>query len=138
MTALRLAGVMAGRIRPLMSRLPQHPPALALAVALNRLLLRRLPNDARLALSNRAVLVEATDVGLHLRLQLGPNGFEVAPRSAPVALRVAAEAGTYWRLLSGMDDADRLFFERLLVMEGDTELGLILKNTLDAVGPLWR
>jgi O2-independent ubiquinone biosynthesis accessory factor UbiT len=23
------------------------------------------------------------------------------------------------------------------VMEGDTEYGLILKNTLDAIGPLW-
>ena len=22
-------------------------------------------------------------------------------------------------------------------MEGDTELGLVLKNTLDAIGPLW-
>jgi predicted lipid carrier protein YhbT len=30
-----------------------------------------------------------------------------------------------------------MFFERVLVMEGDTELGLVLKNTLDAIGPLW-
>ena len=43
-----------------------------------------------------------------------------------------------WRLLRGEDDADRLFFERALVMEGDTEFGLVLKNTLDAIGPLWR
>jgi len=28
-----------------------------------------------------------------------------------------------------------LFFDRLMVMEGDTEFGLLLKNTLDAVGP---
>ena len=34
--------------------------------------------------------------------------------------------------------ADRLFFERALVMEGDTEMGLVLKNTLDAMGPLFR
>jgi hypothetical protein len=31
----------------------------------------------------------------------------------------------------------RLFFERALVMEGDTEFGLMIKNTLDAIGPLW-
>ena len=37
----------------------------------------------------------------------------------------------------GQDDADRLFFERALVMEGDTEFGLMIKNTLDAIGPLW-
>jgi hypothetical protein len=39
-----------------------------------------------------------------------------------------------WR---GADDADRLFFDGALVMEGDTEFGLMLKNTLDAIGPLW-
>ena len=29
------------------------------------------------------------------------------------------------------------FFDRVLMMEGDTELGLLLKNSLDALGPLW-
>ena len=38
----------------------------------------------------------------------------------------------------GQEDADRLFFDRALVMEGDTEYGLMLKNTLDAIGPLSR
>ena len=56
-------------------------------------------------------------------------------RGAP-ALRVAADAPSYLRLLRGEEDADRLFFERALVMEGDTEYGLVLKNTLDAIGPL--
>ena len=31
------------------------------------------------------------------------------------------------------EDPDTLFFSRRLVVEGDTELGLIAKNTLDAV-----
>jgi predicted lipid carrier protein YhbT len=53
-----------------------------------------------------------------------------------VLLRVAAPAESYWRLAEGTEDADTLFFERKLVMEGDTELGLLLKNTLDAIGPL--
>jgi predicted lipid carrier protein YhbT len=30
-------------------------------------------------------------------------------------------------------DADTLFFDRRLSIEGDTELGLLLKNTLDAL-----
>ena len=76
-------------------------------------------------------------MGLALPLLLRSNGFAVAPRSAAPALRIAAAASAYWRLLAGQDDADRLFFERQLVMEGDTEMGLVLKNTLDAIGPLW-
>ena len=58
------------------------------------------------------------------------------PDGGPVTLRVAADAASFLRLARGEDDADRLFFERALVMEGDTEYGLILKNTLDAIGPL--
>ena len=54
-----------------------------------------------------------------------------------VALRIRARTDALWRLTRGEDDADRLFFERALVMEGDTEYGLVLKNTLDAIGPLW-
>lgn len=125
------------RLKPLVSRLPQQPPALALSIALNRVLLPRLPNDARADLSGRTVLVEVTDLGLALPMQLGPRGFVVAAAGDKPALRIAASVTSYWRLLAGKDDADRLFFERLLVMEGDTEMGLVLKNTLDAIGPLW-
>lgn len=128
---------LAARLRPIVERLPMHPPALLLALALDRWLLPRLPADARQQLSNRAVAVDVTDLGLALRLELGERGFAVAAPGRPVALRIAAAAPAFWRLLAGQDDADRLFFERQLVMEGDTEMGLVLKNTLDALGPLW-
>ena len=64
----------------------------------------------------------------------------VCPAGSLRALKLAIDAGapTFWRLLRGNDDADRLFLERALVMEGDTEMDLLLKNTLDAIGPLWR
>lgn len=128
---------LAARLRPVVERLPMQPPTLALAAALDRWLWPRLPADTLGALSQRCVEVAVTDLGLRLRLQLGPRGFGLAPAHAPVALRIAADAPVFWRLLRGQDDADRLFFERALVMEGDTEMGLVLKNTLDAIGPLW-
>ncbi|PJC12345.1 MAG: sterol-binding protein, partial [Comamonadaceae bacterium CG_4_9_14_0_8_um_filter_60_18] len=31
------------------------------------------------------------------------------------------------------EDPDTLFFNRRLAMEGDTELGLLVKNTIDAI-----
>lgn len=123
--------------RPVLRRLPMQPPALLLALTLNRLLWPRLPDDARLALVGRAVEIAVTDLGLSLRLRLGDTGFGVVGRTTPVALRIAARLPAFVRLARGDDDADRLFFERALVMEGDTELGLVLKNTLDALGPLF-
>lgn len=126
------------RVRPIVQRLPMQPPAFALAAALNRWLLPRLPADARQALSQRCVEIAVTDLGLVLRLRLTQRGFGLTPAGSPPVLRIAAAAPAYWRLLRGVDDADRLFFDRALVMQGDTEMGLVLKNTLDAIGPLWQ
>jgi len=131
------ASRLAPYLQPLVQRLPPQPPAWVLAALLNRLLLPRLPADAREALSCRPVEVCLTDLGLRLRLQLDSKGFGLASTTAPPVLRIAATGPAYWRLLRGEDDADRLFFERALVMEGDTEMGLVLKNTLDALGPWW-
>jgi predicted lipid carrier protein YhbT len=128
---------LASRVRPLVQRLPARPAALALGFALDRLLLPRLEPDARAGLSGRCVEIVVADIGLALRLELGERGFRPAAAAAPPVLRIVAAGPVYWRLLRGNDDADRLFFERALVMEGDTELGLVLKNTLDAIGPLW-
>lgn len=132
-----LAAGFAARARPLLSRLPMRPPSTVLARVLDRWLLPKLAPDVRQALSHRPVAVAVTDLGLDLRLQLGAAGFSAAPSNAMPALRLAAPAATFLRLASGADDADRLFFDRALVVEGDTEMGLVLKNTLDAIGPLW-
>ena len=128
----------AARLRGVVERLPVPPPSFVLARVLDRVLLPKLPADARAALGNRTVEVAISDLGLRVRLQLATGGFRVAPSRSETALRIVAPVASYLRLLRGEDDADRLFFERALVMEGDTEMGLVLKNTLDAIGPLWR
>lgn len=125
------------RLCALVDRLPVAPPSFVLARVLDRVLLPRLPADARQALTQRCVELRVSDFAIRVRLQLGPGGFVAAADAGEPALRIVAPAASYLRLLRGEDDPDRLFFERALVMEGDTELGLVLKNTLDAIGPLW-
>ena len=125
------------RLRGLVQRLPVAPPSLLAARVLDRALWPRLPEDARSALRGQCVELCITDFGLRVRLQIAAQGFAPAADQGAAALRVAATAGSFVRLLRGEDDPDRMFFERTLVMEGDTELGLVLKNTLDAIGPLW-
>lgn len=125
------------RARPVIRRLPIAPPSLLMATALNRLLLPRLSRSDIAQIGERPVEIEVTDLGLRVRLRLTPQGFKPETGQTP-AVRVAAAAAVFWKLARGDEDADRLFFERTLVMEGDTELGLVIKNTLDAVGPLWH
>lgn len=123
-------------LRELLRRLPTQPPSWLLSKALNRLLLPKLSAEAVALLSHRVVEIEVQDLGLRCRLGLSKAGFAPTWSAAAPALRIVAPSSSYWRLLRGEDDADRLFFERALLMEGDTEYGLILKNTLDALGPL--
>lgn len=125
------------RWRERVSRLPSRPPSLALALVLDRLLLPRLDASQRHALQGRTVEIELQELGARVRLALGERGFRAAGEGGAPHLRLRARADALWRLLRGEDDADRLFFDGALVMEGDTEYGLILKNTLDAIGPLW-
>ncbi len=121
-------------LRGLVRALPVQPPSFALARVLDRWMLPRLDAATRQALRGPGVELELQDLGIRARLRLGARGFEPCEQAPAVTIRGAAEA--LWRLVRGWDDADRLFFERELVMEGDTEFGLLLKNTLDALGPL--
>ncbi len=125
------------RLREVVRRLPSQPPSFLAARLLDRLLLPRLDPTMRQSLAHRTVEVELLESGVRVRLRLHEDGFRVASGTEPPALRIVARTEALWRLLRGQDDADRLFFERALVMEGDTEFGLILKNSLDAIGPLW-
>ena len=58
-----------------------------------------------------------------------------APDSGAPDLTVSATARDFLLLLSRREDPDTLFFSRRLVSEGDTELGLTVKNLLDALDP---
>ena len=129
--ALRLGRPLRGLLR----RLPTQPPSWLAAAALDRLLLPRLDAYTRDACRDRVVELELTDVGVRLRLRFDGTRFVAA--SGEPELRVRAGTRALLRLVRGEDDADRLFFDRELVMEGDTEFGLLLKNQLDAIGPLW-
>lgn len=51
-------------------------------------------------------------------------------------LMFSADTAEYLKLLRREEDPDTLFFNRRLDIEGDTELGLIVKNMLDSLEPL--
>ncbi|WP_374592323.1 SCP2 domain-containing protein [Aquabacterium sp.] len=122
-------------LRNVIRRLPVWPPSMVAAQALNRLWWPRVDRATQRELSGRVVELVVDDLGITCRLIAQPGGLSPATSSQPTALRLRATAEVYWRLLQGRDDPDTLFFDRLMVMEGDTEYGLLLKNTLDAVGP---
>ena len=58
--------------------------------------------------------------------------------ASEVDLELGASLGDFVALVRGTSDADTLFFQRRLRVAGDTELGLVVKNWLDATErPAW-
>ena len=116
-------------------RLPQLPPTLGLTTALNLALDRILPRDTLEPLSGRHLQMRVLDAGLTLDFTLGERGFRRATPAAGARpdLILSATTRDFMALALREEDPDTLFFSRRLRMEGDTDLGLLVKNTLDAV-----
>lgn len=115
------------------ARLPQLPPTLGLTTALNLALDRILPRETLEPLTGKLVCLHVTDGGLTLLFTLTPKGFRPAVSTARPDLTISARTRDFIALALREEDPDTLFFNRRLVMEGDTDLGLLVKNTLDAV-----
>ena len=119
-------------VRRLLSRLPQYPASAAFAAALTLGLGATFSADAHPELAGKLIRLRITDAGVTLTFRVTPHGFAPSNAANP-DLTLAAAAEDFLALALRREDPDTLFFSRRLVMEGDTELGLLVKNTLDAL-----
>ena len=116
-------------------RLPQWPHALVLTAGLNAMLkMKLLPEDSLALFEGRSFLVDVLDTGgkacFTYRDGLFRPLFSV-PASPDLAF--GANLSAFLQMMLRQEDPDTLFFNRELSIEGDTELGLVAKNMLDAV-----
>ncbi|HRQ64399.1 MAG TPA: SCP2 sterol-binding domain-containing protein [Xanthomonadaceae bacterium] len=81
-------------------------------------------------LDGRRLGIEVADLGLRFVVTLR-NGRLCADTEAPAEACVAGGVTDLLLLASRLEDADTLFFQRRLVLTGDTELGLTARNLLD-------
>jgi len=116
-------------------KLPQWPHTLALVGALNAALkLRLLPESELKALEDKLFRVRVLDTGGEANYTFRNGLFRpVFQAQREPDLAFAANLSAYLQLLARQEDPDTLFFNRELEITGDTELGLIVKNMLDAV-----
>lgn len=121
------------RIGALLSRLPAYPGSVLLCTALNVGLAHQLPEDVRQRLLNRRLRIHVRDARLTFDFTWSGDRFSALRAHQPADLVIAANGHDFLRLARRQEDPDTLFFNRRLSMEGDTELGLIVKNTLDAL-----
>lgn len=117
----------------LLAHLPAYPGSVLLVTALNGALARHLPPDVRALLLHRRLRVEVRDAQLAFDFAWAGGRFTACAPGPQPDLTLRASAHDFMRLAQRKEDPDKLFFSRRLAMEGDTELGLVVKNALDAL-----
>ena len=124
-----------GLVARIGGHLPQWPHSLTLIARLNATVkMKLLPLDSLALLEGRTFLVEVLDTGGQANFTYRNGLFRPlfsAPQTPDLSFR--ANLSAFMQMLARQEDPDTLFFNRELSIEGDTELGLVVKNMLDAV-----
>ena len=117
----------------LFSVLPQYPHSVLFTGFLNAALSAHIrPRDLQ-PLHGKQVCIRMRDTRIEFHFSVTPTAFVARRRTLHLDLTISADARDFLLLGLRQEDADTLFFNRRLTMEGDTELGLFVKNTLDAL-----
>ena len=116
-----------------LSLLPTYPPSVLFSHGLNLALGRIIKPELLEPLHGKLVSIRVTDAGISLFFTINSTGFVACKADKTPDLAISATAHDFFLLGTRREDPDTLFFSRRLVVEGETELGLIAKNTLDSI-----
>ena len=115
-----------------MGRVPESVHSRLLCTALNRLLKPELGDGELDFLADRCLAIRVLDLEARYRITLREGRLVAAGGQAP-DLTLSGDTEEFMLLATRTEDPDTLFFQRRLHLDGDTELGLMVKNFLDAL-----
>lgn len=84
-------------------------------------------------LADRCLAIEIEDAGWRWPIALADGRLRVLERSRSADVTIRGQSQAFMLMVTRSEDPDTLFFQRRLVIEGDTELGLGVKNFLDGL-----
>lgn len=120
-------------VKKIAQQLPRKPAQYGLVMALNQLLQRGiLPADMSL-LAGKQFEIVVDDLGVVINFTASEHKFVVSNYRGEPDLRFIAKMADFTKMILRKEDPDTLFFNRKLQIEGETELGLIVKNLLDSI-----
>lgn len=112
--------------------LPKRLHGFALGKLLNQVFRQEIREGELDFLEGRTIQINVNDAGLSYRVTMISGAF-VEAGDCQSDLSIAGTLYDYLLLVTGREDPDTLFFQRHLTMDGDTGLGVHLKNMLAAV-----
>ncbi|WP_193074787.1 ubiquinone anaerobic biosynthesis accessory factor UbiT [Pseudomonas sp. FME51] len=130
-------------VLPLSRHVPFIVQKKVIEKAMARLFAQPLEDGEFDVLQDRWLRIEVTDLGLGWSLTRAEKGLRLQKHS-PVNVCIRGNWKEFLLLASRQEDPDTLFFRRRLIIEGDTDLGLAIKNLVDSLDAdlmptrLWR
>lgn len=121
-------------VKTVFSKLPSHPGTFFFVNGLNLLLKKHLPEDVLARLEEKKLRLVVKDAGIAFDYSWRNRAFVACGRHPDEPdLIISSSLYDYWQMIQRKEDPDTLFFSRRMMIEGDTELGLMIKNTLDGI-----
>ncbi len=117
----------------LLGRLPAYPGSMLFVSGLNLALAKQLQSDVTQMLLGKKLRLCVLDAQWAFDFEWKNDRFVACQNKGDADLTISASAHDFVLLARRQEDPDTLFFNRRLAMEGDTELGLLVKNTIDAI-----
>lgn len=138
-----------GILKATLARLPGSLTSAAIERLFAQIFKTDLATGAFDFLSARWVRIEVTDLGLNFAVSVQQANdrtrFKVVPTCDTADVFMRVDWSALLQLSTQQVDPDTLFFRRKLLLTGDTELGLQVKNLLDTIelaqrlpGPCYR
>jgi len=84
-------------------------------------------------LEDAKVRIRVTDLNIDWLIRVGADAFTPLDRRLGEDVSISGESPDFVLLATRQADPDTLFFQRRIRIEGDTELGLGIKNTMDSM-----
>lgn len=121
-------------VKTVFSKLPSYPGTFFFVNGLNLLLKKHLPEDVLARLEEKKLRLVVNDAGIAFDYSWRNRAFVACGRHPDEPdLIISSSLYDYWQMIQRKEDPDTLFFSRRMMIEGDTELGLMVKNTLDGI-----
>ena len=105
----------------------------AVAITLNQAFREPLRHDELAFLEGSKVRIRVTDLCFDWLIRVEKGRFSVIDRTLKEDVAISGTAPDFMLLATRLTDPDTLFFQRRICIEGDTELGLGVKNTMDSM-----
>ena len=104
-----------------------------LDVALNQAFRQPIEDGELAFLEGARVRIKVTDLNINWLIDVREDRFSPIDRHLDGDVTISGESPDFLKLATRLVDPDTLFFQRRIRIEGDTELGLGIKNMMDSM-----